>query len=228
MCAPVVPLLGLAVSAIGTGFGIVQSQQQAAAQAEQARQSQEMANQQAAQQRLARNQQLQMQYDQAAKDLTYQRQQQINSHIGQVKSQQAAYLAYNEQLINNERALQRGTESEQLKLKEARDAAAFKSQEIYAKSIGNQGRVLASGASGQSIGLLAMDAERQSGLQEAEQNASVRSAETSAGFALDSLASDFNSQNTQALNNVPDPVQAPSFAPNPIGVTVGIPDYNWG
>ena len=169
-----------------------------------------------------------MQNEQAAKGLPHQRQMQVNDHIGQVKSHQSANLAYNEQLINNERGFARGTEAEQLKLKEARDAAAFKQQEIYAKSIGNQGRVLASGASGQSIGLLALDAERQSGLQQAEQQANVRSAETSAGFALDSLATDFNNSNTQALSSVPDPVAAPTFAPNPVGVTVGIPSYNWG
>ena len=85
--------------------------------------------------------------------------------------------------LNNESA-NRVYEQEQTKLSEARKKAAFGRQASLAKMIGAKGAVLASGRTGQSIGLLVNDAERQSGFAEAQSTASYEHAITSAAIRM--------------------------------------------
>ena len=141
MCiaAAAVPAISLAVSAVSTGFGIYQGQQQAQYQAQQARRAQQNQNRQLQEQ--ARRDQLAN--NQAIEQARYQRQAQINQHQGQVRAMEASYKSYNQQIVNNDMAANRKYRTEQLKMKEARDVQAFKTQENYAKMIGAQGKVLA-------------------------------------------------------------------------------------
>lgn len=82
-------------------------------------------------------------------------------------AQMAAYQrseeAYKQQLELNAQAANRAYESEQLKLQGEFMKASQEAQGKLAQSLRTQGSVLASGRSGQSIGLLMSDAEREYG-----------------------------------------------------------------
>lgn len=198
-------VVGLVISAVGTAASIAQGQQQAA-----------FAQQQA-------NLQLQQQRQQAQ----IANQKTANQYTGEVAAQQAKNMAYQNQLINNQTAANKSFAQEQTKLNEARDKAAFKAQEIYAKSIGAKGSVLATGATGQSVGLLALDADRQAGLGLAAQDASVRSAAQQAAVGAELAATQAESSNNQAYSSLGVPVQHPTFSPSPGGGPIDGPDYNW-
>ena len=209
-----VPVIGLAVSAIGTVAGIAQSAQSMNMQAAQYKQQMDLQYQQAQQQAHQQNKQIQA------------------DHQGRVRQEVAARRAYEQQLQNNNTAANKSYVQEQAKLKEARDQAAFKAQANYAKAIGSQGKVLASGATGQSVGLLARDAERQEGFATAQANAGLRSAEAQSAVGMDIAFEQAKSANNQAWNKLPTPTAAPVFADKPVGIGedlgLGIPAYDWG
>ena len=214
MCDPIsIGIAGLAISATSSVAGIAQSQQQMQMQAQQAQQQMDLQYQQAQQQAYQQNRQIQA------------------DHIGRINQEVAARNAYEQQLQNNNTAANKTYVQEQAKLKEVRDQAAFKAQANYAKAIGSQGKVLASGATGQSVGLLALDAERQEGFSTAQANAGLRSAEQQAAVGMDIAFEQAKSANNQAYNKLPTPTQAPVFADKPIGIgkdlDLGIPSYNW-
>ena len=102
---------------------------------------------------------------------------------------------------------------------------------IYAKSIGAVGKVLASGQVGKSVGLMALDAERQAGFGLAEQNASVRSAQLQAATAMQGAQLQNESANNQAASRVPASPAHPLFEMAPSGpgpdLGLGIPSYSW-
>ena len=207
---------GLASSAIGIMQGQQQAQQQQQAAAMQAQQAQ---------------QNMDLQYQSAQRQAHSERQAQVQKHIGDTRIQQASTLAYYNQLNNNNEAANKSYVSEQVKLNEAKDKAAFQAQKNYAKAIGAQGKVLSSGATGQSVGLLALDVERQKGFADAEQNASIRSAEQAASIGMDTAFTQAKGANNTAYNNLTPTVQAPLMTPDPQGVgenlNLGIPTYNW-
>lgn len=200
------------LSAVGTVAGIASS----AIGVMQAQQQANFAQQQA-------NLQLQQQRQQAET----QNQRLANQYAGEVAAQQAATLSYFKQKDANITAANKSFVQEQTKLNEARTKAAFKAQEIYAKSIGAKGAVLATGATGQSIGLLALDADRQAGLGLAEQDASVRSAADQAAVGGQLPFDQALSQDNQAYNQLAVPVTAPTFAPSPGGGPIEAPTINW-
>ena len=210
MCLPVI---GLAISAIGTVAGIAQSSAQMQMQADQAQQ------------------QMDLQYQQAQQQAHQQNRQIVADHQGKIRQEIASRRAYEQQIQNNNTSVNKTYVQEQAKLQEARQQAAFKAQSNYAKSIGAQGKVLASGATGQSIGLLALDAERQEGFATAQANAGLRSAEQQAAVGMDVAYDQAKSQNNQAWTRLPAPTQAPVFADKPVGIgkdlDLGIPSYNW-
>ena len=138
-----VPVLGLIVSAVGTVAGISQAQQSMDMQAQQ------------------QQQQLDLQYQQAQQQAYQQNKQVVADHKGRINQEIASRGACEQQLQNNNSAANKVYVQEQAKLKEVRDKAAFQAQANYAKAIGAQGKVLATGATGQSVGLLMNDAERQ-------------------------------------------------------------------
>ena len=186
--------------------GIAQAQQSAAMQAAQAQQQMDMqARQRAEQARLANKQALQ-QYE------------------GQARAEQASKLAYYQNLDNINSGVNKSYVQEQAKLKEARDKAAFKNQAILAKSIGAQGKILASGATGQSVGLLILDDERQAGIAQAQQNASIESAELQSAITQDVAFDQAKSAANQSFSRVQAPSQAPIL--DPYGMAgLEIPSY---
>ena len=211
--APALSTIGTVAGIASSAFGIVQSVQQA--------------NYQAA----VQAQQMDLQYQQAQQQTFRDRQQQIAKYVGDVETQQQGIKQYQAQLNRNDQALNKSFAQEQLKLQEAKSAAAFKAQSNYAKAIGAKGSLLAAGQSGQSIGLLALDADRQAGFATAEQNASIESAKDSAGLAMDVATDQAETANNQAFSKIGLPVRHPDLAPDPIGqgkdLNLGIPTYNW-
>lgn len=179
-----------------------------------------------AQQQAAANAQAQAQLQQQRQSATRDRQAAVRRHTGEVKAQQAQVNAFDKNAKNINEGLNRAYVQQQIKEKEVRTKAAFKSQELLAKSIAGQGSVLATGATGQSIGLMAMDVDRQRGFGIAEQDASVESAQMASTAQSDMAFSQASSQMNNAFSQLSAPVQAPIMAEAP-GGPLGIPEYNW-
>jgi|TARA_Y100000033_G_scaffold38249_1_gene37462 ribosomal protein S18 len=179
----------------GTAVGIFQAQQSAQMQARQAQQNIDLQARQ-------RNEQAQLANKRA-----------VTQYAGQVRAQQAGTKSFYQQLDNINSSANKTYVQEQAKLAENRQKAAFKTQEILRKSIGIQGKILASGATGQSVGLLALDAERQAGFAQAQQNASVDSAALQSAVSQDIAFDQAKSAANQAFNRTPPPSQAPILDP---------------
>lgn len=215
-----IALAGLGIAAVSTVTSTMQGNQQAAVAQNQAdatvtqnKQQQNLNYQQAQQQAYSANQQI------------------VARHIADVRAQQASRRAYEQQRIFNQQASDRVYQAEQAKFVSAKKAASFKMQEIYAKQIGSLGSILATGRTGQSVGLLALDASRQAGFAEAEKRASLDTSFDEMAIGMQ-LASDKQySADNVAYSNLIQPVQSPIFQPKPIGegddLNLGIPAYNW-
>ena len=212
MCS--VAAAGVAVSAIGSAASIFQGMQNMQLQVDMAKQNQDLSYRQAQQQQNFQNQAI------------------VQKHIGDVRAQQAAQTAANMAFYYGDQAANASFISQQNKLKEVKTKAAFKAQEIYAKAIGAKGKILSTGLTGQSIGLLALNEERRQGFALAEQDATVRSAEMAMGNSMEETRLKQLSNINQIASRVDFPVQAPTLAPQPIGIGkdlgLGIPSYNWG
>jgi len=194
-------IAGIASSAIG----VMQAQSQAA-----------FAQQQA-------NLQLQQQRQQTE----VQNQQLANQYASETAAQQAQRKSYENQLLNNTQAANKAFTQEQVKLDEARTKAAFRAQQIYAKGIGAKGAVLATGATGQSVGLLSMDADRKAGFGLAEQDATVASAARQGQVAAEGVYSEKQTADNTAFSQLKVPVSHPTFSPSPGGGPISAPTYNW-
>jgi hypothetical protein len=89
------------------------------------------------------------------------------------------------QKFKNAEAANRVYMAEQSQLSEKRKEAQFAAQTALAKSIGAKGAILASGRTGQSVGLLALDTERQAGVASAQAKAMLKADTDSALIAMD-------------------------------------------
>ena len=84
---------------------------------------------------------------------------------------------------------------------EAKRKAAFASQAALAKSIGAKGSILAAGRTGQSVGLLLNDVERQAGFAQAQANATLQSTMEQSQIAMDQGYLQALGANQRAENN---------------------------
>lgn len=145
-----------------------------------------------------------------------------------VYQKRVEYAQY--QVKKNNEAANRVYEGEQAKLNEARKKAAFEQQAILAKAIGDKGSILATGRTGQSIGLLVNDVERQAGFALAQQTASLESAEEQAIIGMAAGENQMESANNQAFNQVgfaPENPYLPMFPSEPNFINpVGLGIYN--
>lgn len=167
----------------------------------------------------------------AQRQVQLQRQATMLQHVGQVKAYNQAQKTYQRQVTLNSDAANRVYMSEQIRLNEIAQKMAFRQQELYAKQIGNVGAVLSAGRTGQSVGLLTLDADRRAGFAAAQDEATMRSATAAAGIGMLSASQEQTSANNRAYSALPAPVQAPQFDPWPVGVggkkDLGIPAYRW-
>ena len=258
MCAPAaIPGITLAISAVSTaasiGMGVysAQQQQQQMAQAETARQVQQ--NQQRAsairqqdQLRASQTQQLKQQQEQANLQVQQANQSILTQYEQQVRATKAERasiasrfgadkLGYqrskeraDKQYGLNAEALNTAYKQEQVKLNEVRQKAAFESQTALAKSIGMKGKILASGRTGQSVGLLVKDVDRQSGFEIAAKNASVESAKDASAVGIQTAYDQAESANAKAASQIgfnpekpyqPEMPGSPNFV-DPIGLSI--------
>ena len=143
-----------------------------------------------------------------------------NRHSADKLSYQRSREQYEKQIKNNAEGANRVYMQEQAKVTEVKKAAAFKMQENLAKAIGTEGTILASGRTGQSVGLLVNDVNRQMGFQQAQELAMMDSKEQQAHLQMDTAWIQANSANNQALGQVgwnpadpymPEAPKAPTF-----------------
>ena len=116
---------------------------------------------------------------------------------------QRATEAANVQVQNNNEAANKIYVAEQSKVNEARKQALFEQQAILSKSIGNAGTVLAAGRTGQSVGLLTMDVERQKGFALAQQSATLDSKREAAVIAMDGGWLQAQNATNQVMSGLP-------------------------
>lgn len=218
-------------TAASIGMGVYSAQQQAAqAQAQmnmaarqqqlQQEQSRQTAIQQQEQQRQqsildmrSKQQNANLQVQQANNNILTQYQQQVRATANERESLMSRHAAdklnyqrsreqADKQYELNQEGLNTAYMQEQQKLSEVRQKAAFESQTALAKSIGAKGKILAAGRSGQSVGLLVNDVERQSGFKIAAESASVDSAEAASSIAMQGAQNQADSANAKAYSNV--------------------------
>jgi hypothetical protein len=231
MTASTIAAASLAISAASTvasiGMGIVSAQQQAAQaqaqldmQARQAEQQQanivaqaEQQRQQVVMQQRQQQQQMNLQVAQSNASMVnqynQQREQVLNERAGIMGRYEAQKIAFQrskerseQQILNNNQAANRVYMAEQAKVSEAEKRAAFEQQALLAKSIGAKGSVLAAGRSGQSVGLLVNDVERQLGFAMAQENAVAQGVRDTAGIAMEGASLQNQSANNVAASEV--------------------------
>ena len=107
-----------------------------------------------------------------------------------------------QQAVENASEANRVYVAEQAKLEGKRREAAFEAQSILAKSIGAKGTILASGRTGQSVGLLVNDAERQAGVQKAQQTAMLEADKVAAIIGMEDAFAQNKAADAQAESKV--------------------------
>ena len=247
---PAASLAISAVSTVASiGMGIMSAQQQAAQaqaqmnmQAQQQEQNMQMQRQQMIQQQNQQRQSLELSQRQQQDQYNLQVQQSNNQILNQYNQQRAQVeqeranimakhkadrIAYQRDVENadtqvkyNNEAANRVYQQEQVKITEAKKKAAFAQQAALAKSIGSKGAILSAGRTGQSVGLLINDAERQSGFAQAQADAQMQSTMDQAFIGMDSAYLQAQSGNNKAASNIgmmPDNPYLPSFP--------GIPNF---
>lgn len=212
---PAASLAISAVSTVASiGMGIMSAQQQAAQaqaqmnmQAQQQQQQMEMQRQQMMQQQQQQYQSMALQQRQQQDQYNLQVQQSNNQILNQYNQQRAQVemernriqekyaadrLAYqrsveeqDQQIKYNNEAANKVYQQEQAKMTEARKKAAFAQQNALAKAIGSKGAILSAGRTGQSVGLLVNDAERQSGFAQAQADAQLASTLEQSQISMD-------------------------------------------
>ena len=147
--------------------------------------------------------------------------------LDKVSYQKSKEQASEQSRLSNEMA-NRVYMSEQAKLSEKKKRAAFEQQSILAKAIGAKGSILATGRTGQSVGLLLKDVERQKGFAIAQQDATVKSARESAIIGMESGWLKAESENNVAYSQIdmfpqdpylPKDPSRPNFI-DPIGLAI--------
>jgi len=254
MCEPI--SIGIATAVIG-GIGAVASYQQqqqqveyanaqaraqadyqnrlALYQAEQYNQQVSFGNQQILQQsfnqrQAIENQNLQLNFDFIAQQQQrqYQTLQDQLQYQTELNKSLASEELVNSQLALNQSATSRAITAEQQKLRDAQAQAAFEGQRLLSTNLQTQGSVLASGRTGQSIGLLVNDANRSYSQDASILNRNIQTAygdyqNNSAMAVLRQLNADADATSRllprpiepMTLPDVPRPVfaEVPDFAP---------------
>ena len=144
------------------------------------------------------NAQLQDAYTQQREAVKAEREQLMKKHEVDKNIYQDSVETAEKQKIQNAEAANRVYVAEQAELEGKRKEAAFEAQAIVAKSIGAKGQILASGRTGQSVGLLVNDVERQAGIQKAQQTAMLEADRVSAIIGMDNAFNQNKASDLQA------------------------------
>ena len=166
------------------------------------------------------NIQIANQYDQQRQQVDAERAQISKKYASDRLSYQRGTEQASEQKRFNNEAANRMYVAEQNKITEAKKQAAFARQSALAKSIGAEGAILSSGRTGQSVGLLVNDAERQAGFEEAQAVATMDGQIQQSLIGMDSAFIQNASANQQADNGIGMNPEAPYMPAMP-----GIPQF---
>ena len=166
------------------------------------------------------NQQIASQYSQQRQQVEAERTQIQKKYAGDRLGYQREVEQASEQKRFNNEAANRMYVQEQSKMTEAKKKAAFARQAALAKSIGAQGAILSSGRTGQSVGLLVNDAQRQAGFEEAQSLATMNSTVEQSQIGMASAFIQNASANQQADNRVGFNPESPYMPSMP-----GIPEF---
>lgn len=161
-----------------------------------------------------------------------QQRQQVEAERANIQKKYAAdRLAYqrgveeqDKQIKYNNEAANKVYEQEQSKISEAKKKAAFAQQTALAKSIGSKGAILSAGRTGQSVGLLINDAERQSGFAQAQADAQMASTMEQSQISMDQAFLQSLGANNQAVSNVGQKPQNP-YMPSFPGIPTFVDPY---
>ena len=176
---------------------------------------QRQAEEQRALQLASYNAQIQNRYKESRQQVLNERMQIMAKHTADKLVYQKSLEKAQAQVRLNDSAANRAYVAEQTKLEEIKTKAAFERQTLLAKAIGNAGTILASGRTGQSIGLLINDVERQKGFAMAQQLASLDAATDAATISMEDVFRQARSANTQAFNEIGWDPQKPTMPSMP-------------
>ena len=148
------------------------------------------------------NNQLQMQYEADRRRVMMERENLNDKYLADKLIHQRSKESSQVQTRLNSEAANRVYMGEQAKISEAKKKASFEAQSILAKSIGSKGAILASGRTGQSVGLLVNDVERQAGFKTAQETAMAESKIEQATIGMEGAFLKAESDNNAAASNV--------------------------
>lgn len=140
-----------------------------------------------------------------------------------MRAYQASEQAYNQQLDLNRQAANRAYEREQLKLKGEFDKASQDAQDLLVAKMQAQGQALAAGRTGQSIGLLVNDAQREYGRDLANLGTNLGYATTDSILGMEDIFQQQRSADLTAASQrmlTPNKGLAPTKAPVSAGTLV--------
>ena len=169
---------------------------------------------------LQSNNQILNQYNQQRQQVEMERAGIMSKHQAELTAYQRRKETADKQVRFNNEAANKVYEQEQIKMDEARKKAAFAQQTALAKSIGAKGAILSAGRTGQSVGLLINDVERQSGFEQAMADASKESTIQQSQISMDQAFLQSLGANNQAVSNVGMRPQDPYMPAFP-----GIPNF---
>lgn len=148
------------------------------------------------------NSTLLQQYNAQKRSVAQERENLMSRHRLDKLGYQRSIETYGEQVRLANESANRVYIGEQNKLNEAKKKAAFQQQAALAKQIGVEGQVLAAGRTGQTIGLLVKDTERQQGFAGAQADASVDSATQAASIGMQAGYDQSQSTKARAYGDV--------------------------
>jgi len=163
-------------------------------------------------------------YTQAQQETNYANAVAQQQYDAQMRAYRQSEQAYAEQTRLNREAANRGYISEQQKLQAEYRQAAEKAQQLSIQSLRQQGTILASGRSGQSIGLLMADPEKQYGRDLATLGQNLGYAQQDYFTSTTGIFNELQSaQNVAQSNRMLKPT-APIYAvgPSTLGLVAGI------
>lgn len=163
-------------------------------------------------------------YSQAQAQASYQNQVQQQQYQLQMRAYQQQQDSYKRQLDLNQRAASRSYMTEQQKIQARYQRAALQADNMRIKSMQAASTIQASGKSGRSIGILAMDANREYGRDLATLGLNLGFAREDYYTSINGVYDQFTTANNQAASGLMlEPTKPTKVAgPSSIGLIAGV------
>jgi hypothetical protein len=163
-------------------------------------------------------------YSQQQQEVAYQNSVNQQRYQAEVQAYERSVVATKEQYRLNAESANRAYVSEQNKLRAEYQKAITEQQSLLTSSLQTQGTILASGRTGQSVGLLMSDAERQYGRDLATLGVNLAWTENDFYNNTQAVFNEAQSQNNVVASNQMLKPSAPIAVPgpSPIGLITGV------